>query len=115
MGAPKKLFTTEQLKEVEQLAAQGLSQKQIAQYFGIAEKTLIERKRDQKEFLKYLQRGQSKGIAAMTNALFKTGMAGNVAAQTFFLKNKAGWKDKLETENTHQVQVIPMGDGDNEL
>jgi len=99
-GAKKKIFTEQQLKEVEQLAAQGLSQNQIAKFFGINEKTIIARKRDQKEFLEHLERGQAKGVAIITNSLFQTAKSGNVAAQQFYLKNRAGWRDKSEHEHT---------------
>ena len=39
------------------------------------------------------EKSNTKRIEMVVDANFKSALAGNVAAQCFFLKNKAGWKD----------------------
>ena len=36
----------------------------------------------------------------ITNALFEKAKEGDNTAMIFYLKNRAGWKDKIETEHT---------------
>lgn len=87
------------IKRVESLAALGLTQMQIADALGICNDTLIERKKEFPEFVEAIKRGQNKGIAEVTNALFRNATKNdNLGAQVFYLKNRAGWKDKTETE-----------------
>ncbi len=84
------------LAKVESLAAQGLTQDQIADALGISERTLHSRKAESAEFAAAIKRGKAKGIGVISNALFQNAKSGNVAAQIFFLKARAGWTDKTE-------------------
>ena len=49
-------------------------------------------------------------IGMVEDALYKNAMEGNVIAQIFFLKNRApiDWRDRKETEVTHQVSIIDL-------
>lgn len=109
-GRPKFEITEQMLLEVEALAANGLSQKQIAAYWGVNEKTIIARKRDHQQFSEYLERGRAKGTAKMGSALFKSGLDGKVDAQKFYLMHVAGWRDKqdhvIEQEQKAPLTVI---------
>lgn len=84
--------------QVELLASRGLTLEQIANSIGISPQTLHTRKNNDVELLEAINRGRAAGIKMVTNALFETAMAGNVAAQIFFLKNRAPeeWRDKVE-------------------
>ncbi len=105
------------LKRVEALAAQGLTQAQICSVLGISEQTLYKYKKINKEFAEALKKGQHKGIAVVTNALMEQAKSGNLGAQIFYLKNRAraDWKDKWDlehsggTENT--ITVVDAGCG----
>ena len=60
-----------------------------------------------------INRGRAAGIKMVTNALFESAMAGNVAAQIFFLKNRAPeeWRDKVDIaveENVPKPLVIEV-------
>ena len=82
------------------LAKIGLSEEQIATSLGISASTVTRRKRDDEQFDRTLKAGKQAGIGAVTNALFEgaTGDKPSTSAQIFFLKNRAGWRDKTEVD-----------------
>lgn len=86
------------LKKVEAFAAQGMTNEQIAQALGISRATHFNKKRNELAYLDAIKEGQAKGIATITNALFNNAKSGNLGAQCFYLKNRAGWKDKSEQD-----------------
>ena len=88
------------LKQVESLAANGLTQEQIACALGISETTLHQRKRDSADFAAAIKRGKAKGIALVTNKLMESIKGGNMTGMIFFLKTQAGWKETNVQEHT---------------
>ena len=99
--------------QVELLASRGLTLQQIAASLGIATSTLTLRKSDESALSEAINRGRAAGIKMVTNALFESAMAGNVAAQIFFLKNRAPeeWRDKVDIaveENVPKPLVIEV-------
>ena len=96
------------LKEVERLAGLGLTQEQIAASLGISSRTLDNRKAESAEFADAIKKGQAKGISEVANALWTNAMGGNVTAQIFFLKARAKWKDKHETEGDDGDEPTPV-------
>ena len=97
------------LNKVETLAAQGLTNEQIARCLGIAQSTLYKWQDEKSDFSEAIKSGKAKGIATISNALFQSGKGGNITAQIFYLKNRypEEWKDRRET--------ILAGDADNPL
>ena len=88
------------LKQVESLAANGLTQEQIAAALGISERTLRSRKGDNADFADAIKRGKAKGIALVTNKLMESIKGGNMTGMIFFLKTQAGWKETNVQEHT---------------
>ena len=89
------------LKQVESLAANGLTQEQIASALGISETTTLhQRKRDSADFAAAIKRGKAKGIALVTNKLMESIKGGNMTGMIFFLKTQAGWKETNVQEHT---------------
>ena len=88
------------LAKVESLAANGLTQEQIASALGISETTLHQRKRDSADFAAAIKRGKAKGIALVTNKLMESIKGGNMTGMIFFLKTQAGWKETNVQEHT---------------
>lgn len=80
------------------LAAQGLSDVQIAEALGIDRTTLQRRKRASAEFAETCSRGRAKGLEKMTNALFNSGLKGNVVAMKYFLSNRdpERWRERKD-------------------
>lgn len=88
------------LNKVESLAANGLTQEQIAAALGISESTLHKRKQENTELTAAIKRGKAKGIALVTNKLMESIKGGNMTAMIFFLKTQAGWKETNVQEHT---------------
>jgi len=83
------------------LAKMGLSEEQIATSLGISVSTISRRKRDDDLFADTLKAGKQEGITAVTNQLFNSATDAakpNTSAAIFFLKNRAGWRDKTEVD-----------------
>lgn len=95
------------LKQVETLAANGLTQQQIADALGISERTFRDRKSNSAEFAEAIKRGKAKGIAIVTNKLMEKVKAGNVTAMIFFLKSQAGWKENQAVDFNLSTEVKP--------
>lgn len=95
------------LKQVEALAAQGLTRKQIAEALGISPATVYDRQRKDEDFKAAIKRGKAKGIVKVSNALFQQAIKGNITAQIFYLKTQAGWKekDRLDVKQQGSVQI----------
>jgi hypothetical protein len=84
--------------KVEQLAAQGLTERQIAESMGISRDAAFEAA---------IKAGASRGLEAVTNALWENAtQKGNVAAAIFYLKNRGGWTDKAQVEAQHSGEVL---------
>ncbi len=83
------------------LARMGLSEEQIATSLGISASTITRRKRDDEQFDRALKAGRQEGITQVTNQLFNSATdpdKPNTSAAIFFLKNRAGWRDKAEVD-----------------
>ena len=85
------------LAQVEDLAAKGLTQKQICQCVGISEDTLQRRKRDSAVFAASMERGKVRGRVEVANKLFEACIRGNVAAIIWYEKLAADAPNPLST------------------
>ena len=81
------------LQQVETLAANGLTQQQIADSLGISVSTIESRLRESEEFKDAIKKGKSKGIAIIANQLFEKAKSGDTTSIIFYLKTQAGWKE----------------------
>jgi hypothetical protein len=102
------------LQEVEDLAAMGMTQGQIADCLGISTSTLDRRKQDNGDFEAALKRGKARGIRAAVERLhgFMEGNRG-LGATIFYLKAQAGWSDdsrdeiaRLKMEFQQEIEAI---------
>tara|TARA_R100000458_G_C8248037_1_gene225513 strand:- start:607 stop:1095 length:489 start_codon:yes stop_codon:yes gene_type:complete len=93
------------IDKVEQLAAQGLGPTQIARALGVSWDTYNKNKKRSSELSDAIKRGEAKGLAEVTNALFSSAQGGNVTAQIFYLKNRdtTNWMDRVETNHTLSI------------
>ena len=84
---------------------------------GIGESTLYDKQNEFTEFGEAIKRGRGRGIQRVTNKLYEKALEGDNTAMIFYLKNRAGWQDKIEKETIiEQKQVIDLTRiSDNEL
>lgn len=94
-GKPPFKIDSAMCDKTEILAAQGLTMEQIASVLGMGQTTLYKNKKNNTNFAKAIKKGQSKGLANVTNALFTQAMGGNITAMIFYLKNRdpENWED----------------------
>lgn len=99
-GRPKWIPTAQNIQDVEEMAARGMTEYQIASALGISQETLIQRKKEFTEFSESIKRGKIKGLQQITGALFKSALEGNTTAQIFYLKTQCQWKETTVNELT---------------
>ena len=116
VGRPKFEIADDIMKKAEAYAAKGLTIDQIAAVLGISDATIYERQQEYPDFYDALKRGRATGIANVTNALYeKATVDKDLGAQVFYLKNRAGWRDRHEVETTVETKhVIDLTGIDNE-
>ena len=81
--------TDEQRRMVKTMTAMGAKQEEVAMRIGVrSAKTL------RKHFRKELDQGGSEANITVAQALFNEAKGGDVKAQMFWLKCRAGWRDR---------------------
>jgi hypothetical protein len=109
VGRPAFAITPEIIKQAEMLAAQGLTQEQIAQVIGCHISTLMDKKNQFIEFSEAIKRGKAKGLAQITNALFSKAKNGDTTSMIFYLKNRdrKGWGEN-QTDDDGEVKPLTI-------
>ena len=97
------------LEKIESFAALGLTREQVAHNLGFTSRTWQNYNKDGTLEEAY-QKGKSKGISVIANALYKKAREGNTTAMIFFLKCN-GWKEESSVdlhvkENTQGLQEM---------
>lgn len=113
-GRPMIEFTPEQIIQLEALAAV-LTKGQVADYFNISETTLRAIEERQPEVFDAYKKGRVNQCAAMGSNLIQLAKAGNVAANIFYLKTQAGWKEQeAEAQEIPPINIILDGNAANQ-
>ena len=110
-GPKAREISKELLGRVEQLATRGLSQKQVCDVLGFSETWWHAKKQEISELGEFYKKGQAKGLAEVSNALYEQALSGSTGAACFFLKNRDPdrWSD-LKSMNAVQINVGKMSD-----
>lgn len=100
LGRRRKELTAEQISELEEMAA-SMTIEQIANYFGMSERTFHELKNRDLAVDTVYKKGRSKGIKEATGLLWKNIRNGDNTSLLFYLKTQAGWSEKklIETKD----------------
>ncbi len=96
-------ITKEMIKTAKECAGQGMTIEQIAQMLGFGKTKVFKEMKANEDFAEAIRSGQAKGIEQVTNALFNSALGGNAVAMVFYLKNRAGWRDKQEVDLNAEV------------
>jgi len=89
-GRPAFDPTDEQRKTVKAMAGFGIPQEDIAAVLDVDPKTL------RKHFRIELDTGETIATVKVAESLYNNATSGNVAAQIFWMKARAGWSEKHE-------------------
>lgn len=104
MGRPKANIDWERVAELLRADCDGVA---ISSLLGIDPETLYNRcKEDNKVgFSEFKEIKKGEGIALVEESIFKDAIAKGGADRIFWLKNKAGWKDKIEQEHSGGINL----------
>ena len=110
-GPKPRLITKQFLEKVEHLAARGLSQQQVCHALGFSETWWYDAKQKNSDISESFKRGQAKGLAEVSNAIYEQALNGSTGAACFFLKNRDPdrWSD-VKSVNAVQINVGKMTD-----
>ena len=106
-GRPVKVLTETDVTKLEALACV-LTKSQVADYFGMTEKTLRAVEERQPEVNTAYRKGKAMAIASVASSLYDQAMAGNFYAMKFYLQTQAGWSEKRALE----LDIRPAEDRD---
>ena len=117
MARPAFIVTEAMCERVRYLSGLGVPREELAKIIGCCPKTLRKRFRDE------LDRGAAEANASVAGYLFNSAKAGNVAAQIFWLKTRAHWRegspnsisDTKAAPSSSVVLVLPDNGRDPEL
>ena len=101
-GPKKKVID---LREVRRLSMVGLTKEQIAGALGMSRSTFFDHMSKNPEISDAFEQGKGYGIGRVADSLFAKAVKGDTTAQTFFLKARAGWKDKLELSGNSESPI----------
>lgn len=99
-------ITDDLLKKAEALAAQGLTNQEIAYCIGMGESTLYEKAKRYPELMESIEVGRAKGVQIIANAVFNKAKAGHFPAQKFFLERRGDWHQKSELEVDGTIKMV---------
>ena len=105
-GRPTK-YKKEYCRELEQHMNDGFSFESFGGKLGVTEKTLHNWKNKHKDFLQSYKRGRLKSMLhweEMGHDMVLAGQ-GNATVWIFNMKNRFGWKDKQEIEQSGDLNV----------
>ncbi len=101
MGRPKRIFTQEEIDDVERLAAV-LRMEDIADFLGIHSRTLRKRMSSDAVLRAAYDRGRAIAKADVGLGLLQKARSGNIAAMIFFAKTQMGWR---ETDRHEHINI----------
>jgi len=108
MGKPAHEPTDELREKVTFLCINGLDHEKIASAIGVSENTL------RKHYRHELDNARNEKNACVASSLYQKAINGDVAAQCFWLKTRAGWKETIVQENRDlDKKIIFETDEDN--
>lgn len=101
-GRPSHEPTEESRKLVSMHATVGTNHETIAAIIGIDDKTL------RKHYREELDHAMAKANAAVGGSLFIKATTGDTSAMIFWMKTRAGWREKQEVDVTSNGATIAL-------
>lgn len=101
---PSLIITKEILEKIEKMSGLGLTQIQIASYYGISHMTWHKMKNKDERIDRAVKKGKSEIIEVVAGKLMQQINSGNLTAIIFYLKTQAGWREKNSLEVESKVK-----------
>ena len=110
-GPKPRVVSEKLLEEIEHHASRGLSQQQVCHALALSETWWYDAKQKNSEISDSFKRGQAKGLAEVSNAIYEQALNGSTGAACFFLKNRDPdrWSD-VKSVNAVQINISKMTD-----
>ena len=104
-------FTEEVYQKIEELAGQGLNERDIAYCIGMHPTTFSEKKYKLEKLRESVKKGQAQGLQTVTSCLMDQVKSGNPTSTIFYLKNRSPneWND-VQSINSVQINLGKMTD-----
>ena len=104
-------FTEEVYHKIEELAGQGLNERDIAYCIGMHPTTFSEKKNYLEKLRESVKKGQAQGLQTVTSCLMDQVKSGNPTSTIFYLKNRSPneWND-VQSINSVQINLGKMTD-----
>jgi hypothetical protein len=104
-GRPAKVLSETDVIKLEALA-RVLTKSQVANYFGMTEKTLRAIEERQPEVSTAYSKGKAMAIADVATSLYEQAKSGNIQAAKFYLKTQAGWREHEAAAATERADNV---------
>ena len=110
-GPKPRKINTQLLEQIEFQASRGLSQQQVCHALGFSETWWYDAKQKNSEISDSFKRGQAKGLAEVSNAIYEQALNVSTGAACFFLNNldPDRWAD-VKSVNAVQINISTMTD-----
>jgi hypothetical protein len=107
-GGRYKPITDDMLPAIQEMAAHGLWDREIAQSIGMSPTTFIERKKESPALQAALDAGRAIEHQQLHNALHTAAMNGNIVAAIFLLKTRHGYREQDSARDVASQVVINL-------
>lgn len=94
------------LKAVEEAAAEGLNEAEVAARVGVSEDTLRRRKKGSVAFVEAIARGRHRAHAEVSSKLFEKVRAGDLGAIVWYEKTRKGYSDRVDNNNNNSATTV---------
>lgn len=101
LGSRKRPITTTDIARIEQMAAVGLTNDQMACLLGVSPSTFDRRIKDTALVKSAVEKGRAQAVFNVGVSAYQQAISGRIPAMTmFYLKCRAGWKETVVNEHT---------------
>lgn len=97
MTTKSRKLTKREIEDVRKLSPY-LTLEQLADFFGVSERTFYRIKERQPEVEEAFKKGKSTALAKVAQNLVQKALDGNITASIFYLKTRGGWSETNRTE-----------------
>tara|TARA_R110002020_G_scaffold144145_2_gene317050 strand:+ start:13490 stop:13852 length:363 start_codon:yes stop_codon:yes gene_type:complete len=108
------LYKEEYNEQVVKLCLLGSTDKDLADFFNVAESTINNWKISHPEFLESIKEGKQKADCDVAQSLYNKAINGDTVAALFWLKNRKPdkWRDKQEIKQEVDLRTITIINAD---